>query len=759
MSEKPDAIQITGARTNNLKGVSLAVPKNKLVVFTGVSGSGKSSLVFDTIAVESMRQLYDTFPLYLRNRMPHYEPPQVERMDRLTPAVVIGQRPFTADARSTVATMTDAAPLLRLLYSRCASPHLGGSPCYSFHDPQGMCPACGGLGRIVQFDLDKVLDREKSLNDGAIRFPGHQVGTYQWQLYANSGLFPPDKPLNRFTEQEWSDFLHGSGTVVPIRNQTGTVWDDYTLSYEGLLDRITRLYLKRDVDTRKKSTQRILQDFTSSRVCPCCGGARLNEAALNSRLLGYNIAELGEMEIRELVPLLERITDPVGRAAARKIRRILQGIVQIGLGYLSLNRPSGTLSGGEAQRLRMVRHLGSGLTGLTYIFDEPTAGLHPKDVDRLGRLLLNLRDRGNTVLVVEHNPAVIRTADEIIDMGPGSGVSGGEIVFQGSYSQLLKRDTCTASSLRMPLTVRAGRPCREFLTVEHASLHNLRDITVHIPLHALTVVSGMAGAGKSSLIGGELPKRYPQAVSISQAPIGLTSRSTPASYIGILDDIRKLFAQANHVSAALLSFNSKGACPVCGGKGVVKTEMAFMDPVTVPCEACRGTRFSDEALSCRLEGRNILEVLGMTAGEALQFFSRPNIRGKLQTLCDVGLEYLTLGQPTSTLSGGECQRLKLTAHLRETGGLYLMDEPATGLHPSDTDRLLGLFDRLVQRGNTLVVIEHDLQVIAHSDWVIDLGPEGGKDGGQLLFEGTVRDFLTCANSATAEYLRKELHRV
>lgn len=759
MSRQGGAIQIVGARANNLKNVSLEIPKNKLVVVTGVSGSGKSSLVFDTIAAESMRQLYDTFPLYIRSRMPRYEPPQAERLDHLSPAIAVGQRPFTGDARSTVATMTDAAPLLRLLYSRCATPSAGSSSCYSFNDPQGMCPVCSGLGSVVEFDLDKVLDKSKSLEEGAIRFPGHQVGSYQWQLYARSGLFPADMPLNRFTEREWEDLLHGSGKIVPIHNQTGKVWGDYTLTYEGLLDRITRLYLKRDRNAQSKSGRRILEEFTSSRVCPKCGGARLNEAALAGRLLGRNIAQLGDMEICELLPFLDQVEDPVGRAAVEKIQRILRGVVEIGLGYLSLNRPSATLSGGESQRLRMVRHLGSSLTGLTYLFDEPTAGLHPKDADRLGRLLLHLRDRGNTVLVVEHNPAIIRIADEVIDMGPLSGCQGGEVVYQGPYEGLLARDTRTSASLRKPLSVKAGRPCREFLSVEHAALHNLKDVSVHVPLHALTVVSGMAGAGKSTLICGELPRRYPQAVHISQAPIGITFRSTPASYIGILDGIRKLFAQANHVPAALLSFNSQGACPVCGGKGTVKTEMAFMDPVEVPCEACGGTRFCSEALACRLEGRNILEVLEMTAREALAFFSQPKIRGKLQTLCDVGLDYLTLGQPTGTLSGGECQRLKLTAHLRETNQLYLIDEPTAGLHSSDTERLLELFDRLVERGNTLVVIEHDLQVIAHADWVIDLGPEGGKNGGRLLFEGTVSDFLGCDGSATAEYLRKEIRRV
>ena len=757
MTDLLSPIQVVGARENNLKNISLSIPKNKLVVCTGVSGSGKSSLVFDTIAVESMRQLSETFPLYVRNRLPHYERPRAERLDQLSPAIVIRQRQFTGDARSTIGTMTDIAPMLRLLYSRCARPRIGGSPCYSFNDPQGMCPTCSGLGHIVQFDLDKVLDTAKSLNEGAIRLPGHQVGTYQWQLYANSGFFSPDKPLCEFTEEECHILLHGKGNIVPIRNTTGKVWNDYTLTYEGLLDRITRLYLNRGINTQSKANQHLIQEFTSSCPCPDCGGTRLNPAARDSRLLGYNISELGDLEVNELIPLLSGIDDPVGRETACKIVQVLRGIADMGLGYLNLNRPSPSLSGGEAQRLRMVRYLGSSLTGLTYIFDEPTAGLHPKDVDRLGRLLLGLRDRGNTILVVEHNPAIMRIADEIIDMGPGSGRSGGHVVFQGSFSQLTHQDTRTAKSLRTPLTPNfSPRSCQDFLTVSHAALHNLKDITVHIPFGAFTVVSGMAGAGKSSLICGELPRHYPQAIHISQTPIGQSSRSTPASYIGIMDDIRKLFAKENGVSAALFSYNSKGACPVCGGKGVIKTEMAFMDPVVIPCESCHGTRYSEQALACRYHGKTILDVLQMTASEALDFFSSAKIRTKLQTLCDVGLAYLTLGQPTSTLSGGECQRLKLTAHLREQRQFYLIDEPTTGLHPSDTAQLLQLFHRLVDQGNTMVVIEHNLQVIAQADWVIDLGPEGGKNGGQLLFEGHIADFLNCIHSETAVYLRNTL---
>ena len=759
MNAENDFILIQGAQENNLRAVDLRIPKNKLVVFTGVSGSGKSSLVFDTIAAEAMRQLYDTFPLYVRNRMPAYEAPHVSLLDRLTTPIVIGQRQFTGDVRSTVATMADAAPLLRLLFSRCAVPHAGPSPAYSFNDPQGMCPTCSGLGKLVRFDLDKILDRSKSINGGAIRFPGHQPGTYQWQLYANSGLFPADKPLCEFTEAEWHDFLHGSGKIVDIRNTTGKVWGDYTLTYEGFLDRITRLYLKRDLGSLSKANQKILQDYTHECDCPDCLGRRLNAAALESRLFGHNIAEMSEMEITDLLPLLDSVADPIGAPTARRLQDILRGICELGLGYLNLSRPSNTLSGGEAQRLRMVRHLGSSLVGLTYIFDEPTAGLHPKDVDRLIRFLVRLRDRGNTLLVVEHNPDIIRLADHIVDMGPRAGREGGQVVFQGTYKELLGSDTLTAAGLKKRTPINS-RPlaATSFLRVENASLHNLCNVSVRFPCGALTAVTGLAGSGKSSLVCGELLRRYPKAVHISQSPIGANSRSTPASYVGVMDEIRRLFAKENGAESALFSFNSKGACPVCGGKGVIKTEMAFMDPVTVPCETCHGTRFNDKALACRYKGLNILEVLNLTIDEAVQFFESPKIRAKLRILCQVGLGYMTLGQPTSTLSGGECQRVKLAAHLEDKNGIYVLDEPTTGLHSADVDLLLKLLRRLTDRQGTVIVVEHDLDVVRQADWVIDLGPGGGKQGGRVLFEGTPQDLLSCPASATAAYLRRALER-
>jgi len=754
-----NCILITGARENNLKNIDVKIPKGKLVVFTGVSGSGKSSLVFDTVAAEAARQLNETFPPFIRNRLPRHEPPKAESIDCLTPAIVVDQRAFAGDLRSTVSTMTDAAPMLRVLFSRCAEPRLGLSSAYSWNDPQGMCPACGGLGMKVELDPERMVDESKSLNQGALLFPNHQVGTYQWQLYANSGLYDPDKPLRDFTPEERSELLHGTGHIVEIHNITGTVLGStYHLQYEGYFDRIERLFLRRDLDSQSKASQRNIQAFTKESPCPVCGGARLSAAALGSRLCGLNIAEMGDLEIDELIGVLDGVTDPVGVPTVRKIQRVLRGVSEMGLGYLCLNRPAPTLSGGEAQRLKVVRHLGSNLVGMTYIFDEPSAGLHPKDTERLCRLLLRLRDRGNTVLVVEHNKEVMRAADVIVDMGPGAGAAGGRVVFQGTMDALLKADTPTAGSLRqrVPVNDSPRAPGEEGLWIRDAVLHNLQHVNVRIPLHVLTAVSGLAGAGKSSLVCGELIRQHPEAVHISQAPIGTTVRSSPATYIGVMDEIRRLFARENRVSAALFSYNSKGGCPVCRGRGEIKTEMAFLDPVTMPCEACHGSRYSDEALSYRYKGRNILEVLDLTVAEALEVFDEPAIRQKLRPLADVGMGYVTLGQPTSTLSGGECQRIKLASRLRSKSSVYVMDEPSSGLHPRDIGLLMGLLNRLVDAGNTIIVVEHDLDVIRRADWVIDLGPGGGRNGGRVLFEGTPRALLSCRGSATAEFLRRDL---
>lgn len=752
-------ITVRGAEENNLKRIDLNIPKGKLVVFTGVSGSGKSSLVFDTIAVEAMRQLRDTFPVYVRNRMPHYEAPRVESIDNLSTAIVVDQRALSANVRSTVGTLTDTAPLLRLLYSRCAAPAAPTSQAYSFNDPKGMCLRCGGLGYVAAFDLDRLLDRSKSLNEGAIRFPGHQVGACLWQVYARSGLYDPDKPLARYTEREWNDFLHGSGVTVTIRNTTGKVWgSSYQQTYEGFLDRLERLYLKRNIHGLSKTNQGNVEKFIITEPCPKCRGSRLNAAALQSKLMGYHIAELGAMEISDVIPLLLRLDDPIGKPTAEKIVARLKSVADMGLGYLNMDRASTTLSGGELQRLKLARHLGSNLIDLMYIFDEPSAGLHPHDVERLKRLLLRLRDRGNTVLVVEHQADIIGVADHVIELGPKAGREGGAVVFQGPVREWLGGDTLGARYLSgsTPLKKRT-RPASAYLSVRDAALHNLKNISVDIPERCMVVVTGVAGAGKSSLIRGALLAQYPQAIYVSQAPLGTGSRSTPATYTGMMDKIRSLLAKENKVSPKWFSDGTLGACPACRGKGVTRVDMAFMDPVEVTCETCGGTRYHARALSYRYRGKNILEIMKMTIDEAARFFTdTPALYHKLTVLQEVGLGYLTLGQPTATLSGGECQRIKLAGHLKEKNHIYVMDEPTNGLHGYDVEVLLKLFDRLVDNGNTLVLAEHNLDVIRQADWVIDLGPDGGKAGGNIVFQGTPDSLAACNASYTGRYLQKSI---
>jgi excinuclease UvrABC ATPase subunit len=753
-----DDMVIVGAHENNLKNLDIRIPKGKLVVFTGVSGSGKSSLVFDTIAVEAMRELNGMFPPHVRNRLPSYEAPKAELIDQLTAPIVIDQKPFTGGVRSTVGTMTDLSPLLRLLFSRCGQPIAGSSGAYSFNSPDGMCRACGGLGRIVKLDVERVLDTSRSLNDGAILLPGHGVGTYQWMLYANSGLYDPNKPLDEFNEKEWNDLLHGSGVNVTIQSRRGKgIWRSYDLSYEGLVDRIERLYLKRDINSLNKTGQKIAKECTREQVCPSCSGRRLNDAALNSRIRGYNIAEMGDLEIPDLMGVLDGVDDPIGRPVVRKLKLGLKRIADMSLDYLSLNRVASTLSGGESQRLKMVRNLASSLVRLTYFFDEPSAGLHPKDVSQLIHLLFRLRDRGNSVLVVEHDKDVILAADQVVDLGPRAGRFGGTLMFQGAVAELSQQKTLTAEYLRSRKEVkRAPRQATGVLSIKSASLHNLKGFSLEIPKGVMTVVTGVAGSGKSSLVCGELLRQYPDTTHISQAPIGTSSRSTPATYIGIMDDIRRMFAKANGVDAGLFSYNSKGACPACHGKGVVLAEMAFMDPVAVVCEMCRGNRYNDEALTCRLEGQSILDVLNMTVDDAKEFFEASKIVRRLERLAQVGMNYVTLGQPTSTLSGGECQRVKLASHLRSRGGIYALDEPAAGLHGSDIEMLMRLLNQLVDHGNTVVIVEHDLDIVRQADWVVDMGPGGGRRGGRVLFEGIPQELLSCRDSATADYLRRDI---
>ncbi|WP_062982394.1 ATP-binding cassette domain-containing protein [Nocardia anaemiae] len=747
----PDVIRVLGAREHNLRNVSLEIPKNKITVFTGVSGSGKSSIVFDTIAMESQRQLYATFPAFILNFLPRYERPHAEAIENLTAPVIIDQQPVGGGPRSTVGTMTDIYSMVRAMFARFGSPSAGFVYNYSFNVPQGMCPDCDGLGVTVRADPDRLVDRSKSLNEGAILLPGYAVDSGDWQMYAKSGRFDPDKKLADYSEEEFTDLLYGTGGKVELTFAKGT----WKANYEGLAAKFTRTRLQRDTSTLSEKTREQMQKFLTEGVCTSCRGARLNEAALATKIDGRNIADWSGLQITDLMAVLDEITDPAALGLAAAIRTALQRVTDIGLGYLSLDRPTSTLSGGEGQRLKMIKHLSSTLIGMTYVFDEPSVGLHPRDVGRLNNLLKALRDKGNTVLVVEHDPDVIQIADHIVDVGPRAGLHGGQVVFEGTFAELRAADTPTGAGLRRPFTVKQTfRKSNGALLIEHANVHNLKDVTVAVPTGILTSITGVAGSGKSSLIRDVFVREHPDAIFVDQSAIGASSRSTPATYLGLMDPIRKLFAKATGESPGLFSFNSTGACKQCEGRGVIITEVAYMDPVTTHCDACDGRRFSDEVLALTLRGKSIADVLAMSAEEALGFFTEKALSAKLRTMNEVGLDYLSLGQAMSTLSGGERQRIKLATQLQNTGTVYVLDEPTTGLHMSDVDTLLALMDGLVDRGNTVVVIEHNLDVVAHSDWVIDLGPDGGKDGGEVVFTGTPAELLTHPTSLTGEYLRK-----
>ncbi len=751
MSQSSEFITITGAEENNLKDVTLRIPKGRLTVFTGVSGSGKSSVVFDTIAVESQRQLNETFTWFVRNRLPKYERPHAEALEDLTPAIVVDQRPIGGHSRSTVGTMTDVYSVLRVLFSRHGTPSAGPATAYSFNDPSGMCPECDGLGRTVRPDWDRILDPDRSLAEGAVRFPPFAAGTWQGQAYTNSDELDPHKPVRAFTAAEREFLMRGRpGSKVTVHGTGGT----WTTEYEGLADRFERLYLKRDLAGMSGRTRDMVREFLAEGVCAGCRGARLNEAALASRIGGRSIADCARMQVTDLIAVLREIDDPVARPIAGAAVAALERIERIGLGYLSLDRETTTLSGGEGQRLKTVRHLGSSLTGMTYIFDEPSVGLHPRDVHRLGELLLRLRDKGNTVLVVEHDPDVIALADHVVDMGPGAGTEGGRVVFEGTPDALAASGTLTGRCLRRRTTVKdTVREATGELWVKGADRHNLRDVTVRFPAGVLTAVTGVAGSGKSTLVA-EFTAAHTDAVVVDQSSIGISARSTPATYLGIMDTVRKVFARETGAEPGLFSFNSDGACGTCEGRGIMYTDLAFMDPVTTTCPACEGRRFKDEVLRLTVDGRSVADVLEMTAEQALDFFDDTGVRRRLRALRDVGLTYLTLGQPLSTLSGGERQRIKLATRLHRTGVVYVLDEPTTGLHMADVDGLVALLDRLVDAGNTVLVVEHNLDVVARADWVIDLGPGGGRDGGRVVFEGTPAELLAAEGSVTAEHLRR-----
>ncbi|HEY9010301.1 MAG TPA: excinuclease ABC subunit UvrA [Devosia sp.] len=742
------SIEIRGARENNLKNVSLDIPKRKITVFTGVSGSGKSSLVFGTIAAESQRLINETYPAFVQQFMPRYGQPDADSLQNISAAIIVDQQRLGGNSRSTVATVTDAAQMLRVLFSRLGEPHLGPPSLYSYNDPRGMCAECEGIGQVAAMDMSAVIDESKSLNQGALLPKDFAVDSWWWEIYKNSGLFDMDKPIAKYTAAERENLLNlDDGRKVKV----GKIG----LTYEGVVAKLKKGLGSKDPEQLQPHVRREYDLIFTRKTCPACNGTRLNAAALGSKVKGRNIAELSAMQVSDLAPFIRSIDAPQVGPMLEALADRLDNLVTIGLGYLSLDRESSTLSGGESQRVKMVRHLGSSLTDITYVFDEPSVGLHPHDVGRLAGLMTQLRDKGNTVLVVEHKPQMMEIADHVVDMGPFAGSKGGEVVYQGPFNGLLQSGTLTGDHIRkhQPIKDRVRKP-KGKLRIEHARLNNLRDLTVDIPEGVLTVVTGVAGSGKSSLIQGCLPELYPDTIIIDQNLARGSRRSNTATYTGILDAVRKAFAKANGVDAALFSANSKGACPDCNGLGVIYTDLAHLDPMITTCETCEGKRFTEEVLQHTLRGKTISDVYEMPIGEAAGFFTEAAVAKILKGLEDVGVGYLTLGQPLSTLSGGERQRLKLAAELGKSGNIYVLDEPTTGLHMHDVDTLIGLFDRLVDAGSSVIVIEHNLDVISRADWVIDLGPGAGHDGGQVVFEGVPTDLAKDDKSLTGRYLRE-----
>ncbi len=774
IADRHDLIRVHGARVNNLKGVSIEIPKRRLTVFTGVSGSGKSSLVFDTIAAESQRMINETYSAFVQGFMPTLARPDVDVLDGLTTAIIVDQERMGANARSTVGTATDANAMLRILFSRLGQPHIGSPQAFSFNVASvrgtgaitiergssktvrksftvtgGMCPRCEGMGSVTDFDLSQLYDESKSLNEGALTIPGYSMDGWYGRIFNGCGFFDPDKPIRLYSKTELHDLLYKEPTKIKV--------DNINLTYEGLIPRIQKSILSKDVDAMQPHIRAFVERAMTFTACADCGGTRLSEGARSSKIEGVNIADACAMQISDLAAWVRGLDEPSVAPLLGALRLTLESFVEIGLGYLGLDRPSGTLSGGEAQRVKMIRHLGSSLTDVTYVFDEPTIGLHPHDIQRMNDLLRRLRDKGNTVLVVEHKPETIDIADHVVDLGPGAGTAGGEVVFEGTVDGLRASGTLTGRHLDDRASLKPSvRTPSGVLEVRGASAHNLQDVDVDIPLGVLVVVTGVAGSGKSSLIHGSVSGRD-GVVSVDQAPIRGSRRSNPATYTGLLDPIRNAFARANGVKPALFSANSEGACPNCNGAGVIYIDLAMMAGVAITCEVCEGKRFQASVLEYHLGGRDISEVLGMSVTEAEEFFGAgeartPAAHAILDRLAKVGLGYLGLGQPLPTLSGGERQRLKLATHMAEKGGVYVLDEPTTGLHLADVEQLLGLLDRLVDSGKSVIVIAHHQAVMAHADWIIDLGPGAGHDGGRIIFEGTPADLVAARSTLTGEHL-------
>lgn len=749
---KEQRIIVKGARENNLKNVSVEIPKKKITVFTGVSGSGKSSLVFDTIAAESQRLLNETYDSFIRHRLQQYGKPDVDSMENLSVAIIVNQKRIEGNARSTVGTVTDIYSLLRLLFSRIGKPHVGHSTDFSFNNPQGMCSCCEGLGKVSVVDLDELIDKNKSLNEGAIKFPSFEVGGWRWTRYVYSGLFDNNKKIKDYSPEEWHNLIYADG--IKLKNPDPQF--PKTSIYEGILPRFERSFFKKESSMVSGKNGLRYKEVVKQDTCPECNGTRLNPKVLACNIDNKNIADCCNMQIDELLEFISAIHEDSVTPLLDTLKESLENLLAIGLGYLTLSRETSSLSGGESQRVKLVRHLGSSLTDLTYIFDEPSIGLHPNDVQRLNKLLLELRDKGNTILIVEHDPDVIAIADHIVDMGIGAGKDGGNIIYEGNIEGLLESGTLTGNYLKRENQLKSQhRESIAYLTLNNVSFHNLKNVSVQVPQNVLTVVTGVAGSGKSSLVK-SLIKQYKDIVMIDQSALRGSKRSNIATYTGILDIIRTLFAKHNKVKQSLFSSNSDGACPECRGLGVISTDLAFLDAVEVRCEHCNGSGFKPEVLVYKLYNKTITDIMSMTINEARDFFNEPEIANPLKRLSEVGLDYITLGQSLNTFSGGERQRLKMATELGKKGNIYVFDEPTTGLHGSDISKLIRLFNRLVSDKNTVIIIEHNMDIISQADWIIDMGLGAGKYGGEIIFEGIPQDILVNKSSLTGKHLKRYL---
>lgn len=748
-----EPIKIRGLKQNNLKNVSLDIPKNKIIVFTGVSGSGKSSIVFDTVAAESQRQMNETYSAWVRGRLPKYDKPNVEWIENLNPSVIIDQNRLGGNARSTVGTISDMYSLLRLLFSRIGEPGVGPASYFSFNNPNGMCPTCAGIGKVMDFDMNNLIDEDKTYDEGIFNLPAFGPGKYYWKVYRHPELFRTDVPWKDLREEEKNILLYGSRT--PDGEQVDK-------KLEGVYKQFKRLVLMKGVEEQTDYTLKKIAQFLYECECPDCKGKRLNDKTLSCKVNGYSIYDMCEMEFSTLRDVLSEIKDERASSITTQLIASLDRMIDIGLPYLFMNRESSTLSGGEAQRLKLVRYMGSSLCGMIYIFDEPSTGMHPRDVHRMSRLLKSLRDKGNTVLVVEHDKDIISIADEVIDIGPLAGKNGGQVLFQGSYENLLISGTKTGDALNTEIQIKENvRKPKGFLEIRDAKIHNLKNVNVDIPLGIMTVVTGVAGSGKSSLIRDVFAKQYKeQVVLIDQSAITATGRSTVCTFLGFFDEIRKVFATANNTDSSLFTFNGKGACPHCKGRGFITTELVFMEPVTTVCEYCNGSRYSEESLQHLYKGKTIVEVLDMSVEEAVTFFEgNKKISEKLSALMEVGLPYISLGQPLSTFSGGERQRVKLAQNIKKKGNIYILDEPTTGLHMADIEKVVDILESIVDRGNTVIVIEHNTDVMKLADYIIDVGPDGGTKGGEIVFTGTPKEMYEKADTITAKYLRKSIEKI